>query len=307
MGEAVVNNVVEQLRSGWALSKIRWLDRHIKEQSAQWQKQGSFDSQLIKYAFYLIGIAIFLYCLNGYHTGFQFFQFLGLTVFSDPTWEKLTFIGDTLVALSICLMLAYRFPQLVFALLIAALAGTFLTHGMKDYFNATRPGGFYPTNEFFWLGELYKKCSFPSGHTLTAFTLAGLLCRCVERVRIKKIILSIAVVVGLSRVVVGAHWPIDVCVGAAGGLFCAWVGLRVADRFSEFMGARWYLFVCVLLVISAVKLFDYTGGFSSTMFFAQCISVIALVVWGGSWILHVARYMVVDSNAMTTSNEEVQQ
>jgi undecaprenyl-diphosphatase len=75
-----------------------------------------------------------------------------------------------------------------------------------------------------WETEWYWGSSFPSGHTLvvTAFATAAALC--VSRIALTsyKFVLPIAILwtllVGLSRMVLGVHWPTDVlaawCIGA---------------------------------------------------------------------------------------------
>lgn len=90
-------------------------------------------------------------------------------------------------------------------------------------------------------GSIVYTASFPSGHSMMAavtyLTLAALLARIMPRRRLKAYILIIAVVltvlVGISRVYMGVHWPTDVLAGwAAGGawsLLC-WLGVRYLQR-----------------------------------------------------------------------------
>ena len=91
--------------------------------------------------------------------------------------------------------------------------------------------------------------SFPSGHatmaTITYLTLGVLLARVQERRRIKLYLLAVAIlvalIVGISRVYLGVHWPTDVlagwCVGAAWALACwlvaAWLQRRGAIEGEE--------------------------------------------------------------------------
>lgn len=67
---------------------------------------------------------------------------------------------------------------------------------------------------------MYAGNSFPSGHTLTAFCLCGLLAFLFPHPRLQIILLVVAWVVALSRVAVGQHFPLDVVAGAALGTVC---------------------------------------------------------------------------------------
>lgn len=62
--------------------------------------------------------------------------------------------------------------------------------------------------------------SMPSGHTFASF--AGLIMLGLLAPRIKWFTWSLAIIIGLSRVCVGAHWPSDVILGA-------FIGMAAAD------------------------------------------------------------------------------
>ena len=61
--------------------------------------------------------------------------------------------------------------------------------------------------------------SMPSGHTVVAF--AGLVMAGMLSPKIKPFTWTIAIIVGLSRVYIGAHWPSDVIFGAFIGMISA--------------------------------------------------------------------------------------
>ncbi len=70
--------------------------------------------------------------------------------------------------------------------------------------------------------------SFPSGHTCAAFAAAGIWCRTLPGKGLRAIALLLAVLMGVSRLYVGVHFPTDVLAGMVVGLFCSWVVWRLA-------------------------------------------------------------------------------
>lgn len=112
-------------------------------------------------------------------------------------------------------------------LLIATLGGTAISEGLKMGFNRPRPDLVAHVVET-------TSMSFPSGHAMlsavTYLTLGVLLARTQERKRVRGYILGGAIVltllIGVSRVYLGVHWPTDVlagwCLGAAWALAC-WI------------------------------------------------------------------------------------
>lgn len=110
---------------------------------------------------------------------------------------------------------------------LAVVGGMVLSQLLKSLFDRPRP-------DLVSHGSYVYFASFPSGHSMlsaaTYLTLGALLARLQKRRRLKLYILALAatitVLVGISRVYLGVHWPTDVLAGwAAGAVWAAFCGL----------------------------------------------------------------------------------
>lgn len=88
-----------------------------------------------------------------------------------------------------------------------------------------------------WLGPMHyapgSSTSFPSGHTVGAFALAGVLMFSARNTTLRVIAFILACGVGLSRVLAFRHWPSDVTASAVIGLLMAWVITEAVVRRVE--------------------------------------------------------------------------
>jgi undecaprenyl-diphosphatase len=114
-------------------------------------------------------------------------------------------------------------------LLITMAGGLVLELALKSGFHRLRPTPFF--------GPVPLTYSFPSGHSLMAFciygVLAGLLSHRVRTAALRALIWSLAAVlvlaIGLSRIYLGVHYPSDVVAGYLAA--AVWVSaLIAADR-----------------------------------------------------------------------------
>jgi undecaprenyl-diphosphatase len=152
-----------------------------------------------------------------------------------PLWLKeaardITALGSTIVLGFMVLagvgyLVMARKRAAALLVLGAVVGGQLLSTTLKNLFERTRPDLVADAPTVF-------TASFPSGHAMlsavTYLTLGVLLARVEARRFVRTYILGLAVfltvVIGISRVYLGVHWPTDVlagwCVGTAWATFC---------------------------------------------------------------------------------------
>ena len=153
-----------------------------------------------------------------------------------------TAMGGTTVIMLITIavagfLLMRKLYHTMWLVLISIIGGTLLMSGLKHLFGRDRPA------EALRL-DVVNSASFPSGHSLLSavayLTLAALLTRLVDRTRLKAYILAVAIVavllIGLTRVYLGVHYPTDVLGGWTLGFAWALLCWLVA-RFLQQRGA----------------------------------------------------------------------
>lgn len=137
-----------------------------------------------------------------------------------------------LIAIGFLVMQRKRLSALL--LIVGLAGGVVLSEGLKAVFERERPPLEYQTVETL-------NASFPSGHALlsTVFylTLGVMLTRAFSQRRLKAYALgvgvTVALLVGVTRIYLGAHWTTDVvagwCVGAAWAM-ALWLVAYAAQR-----------------------------------------------------------------------------
>ena len=163
---------------------------------------------------------------------------------AGPDWLRtaavdLTSLGSLavlglLVVLVAGLFLALRKRLDAAIIVVAAGGGLGLSQALKAFFDRGRPD---PA----WHAVEAINASFPSGHAMLSavvfLTLGALVSRFAPRRRIKVWAIGAAVLltllVGVSRVYLGVHWPSDVaagwCLGGAWAAVC-WLAAYVIER-----------------------------------------------------------------------------
>lgn len=149
-----------------------------------------------------------------------------------PFFQAITYLGESTVYLVVSGVLfvffLYGLPDrrqarcmlyIFSAIAVSGIAANLI----KWLLGRWRPKMFFPEGlygfEFFGVG--YGQTSFPSGHATTAWALAFTLSLLYPRLRLLWI--SLALLVAVSRVVIGAHYTSDVVMGAYVGILSAFL------------------------------------------------------------------------------------
>lgn len=170
----------------------------------------------------------------------------------DHFWSGATLLGDTLAAFTLLALFLRKRPDIVWTLFLTALFTTAWVHGLKNSVDALRPLAALGADNVHVIGAALNKHSFPSGHTATAFTLAAVICLRGVRPALAVTALLLAILAGVSRVMVGAHWPIDILAGALGGWLAALIGVRLYLRWP--LPTRPAVHLTLTLVLAACAL-----------------------------------------------------
>lgn len=155
-----------------------------------------------------------------------------LAALPEAMWAGLTLLGDsTVLMLLLAPFLLYR-PRVWAAVLASVPAGGLFALA-KYWASVPRPPAVLA--DFNLIGAALHNNSFPSGHSITVFAAAAAVLAVLapsprrggEWLQIAAGLL-VALLVAVSRIAVGAHWPLDLIAGAAGGWLAGLSGVLLA-------------------------------------------------------------------------------
>jgi membrane-associated phospholipid phosphatase len=205
----------------------------------------------------------------------------GMSGLGDAFWSDLTVLGDAALALMFILPFVGRRPDLVWQFVLASIIASLWSHGMKELFSTLRPPAVLEAGSFHLIGQGLRNVSFPSGHTTTAFTLAGLFClQVVPHGAARYGLLLLAFLVGLSRIACGVHWPMDVLGGMLIGWLSAVGGIWLGARWKRVGGNIWLQRALGALgvVLAVWVMADYDNSYAGTRWLQISVSASCLAL-----------------------------
>lgn len=145
----------------------------------------------------------------------------------------------------VLIVLFFKHKRAQEVLFMIILAGNLITVAMKPIIHSPRPTSAQAT-----IIDHQKNASMPSGHSVAVITICGgVILVTHRRRRVPAWMLMVAsgfvVLVGWSRVYLGAHWPSDVLAGWAIGLGWLWFSWRIlkprVERFERRHLAKFFI------------------------------------------------------------------
>ena len=154
----------------------------------------------------------------------------------DVIMLSITNIATLYIGVPIVLALAYlsKNRKLLADLFVALLIGIALTLLLKMAIARPRPEDIM--NVGFWASATFS--SFPSDHASTAFVMFGIIGHHLKKWRLWFFLL--AVLVAVSRIYLGVHFPTDVLAGAFLGILVSQfvIKYRLGERFRKVLRRR---------------------------------------------------------------------
>ncbi len=163
------------------------------------------------------------------------------TFYLDILFRYITWLGDGITILLICmglLFIKYRYAVIAS---ISALTVLVVIYAMKTWFNLPRPSLYFKDIELNFVKgvTMYQNLSFPSGHTAGAFCIYLLLALFFKRNLLSVLFFILAFLTGISRIYLLQHFLIDVVFGAMIGSVIAYIVYTLLNRSALFADKTW--------------------------------------------------------------------
>jgi membrane-associated phospholipid phosphatase len=200
-------------------------------------------------------------------------------------WVAITRFGDERVLILIAVFFVWRRPEIFWAMLVSALIAVVISRGLKHFFDLARPPAILGT-ALNTIGPALKQQSFPSGHTVTAFVFFTSLGWFAKTKLLFAGAITAGVLVGLSRIALGVHWPLDIVAGAASGILSASLGYMIAQKWH--WGLKPFPFRVLLLLpwVAALTALNSNSGNPDSPWLIIPLMACSLFYWVFQTIRH---------------------
>lgn len=161
---------------------------------------------------------------------YQILQSLNSYPALDPIMIFLSIIGDYILWIAILVALyLWKGKKVAVSYALIIFVATMLSLSLKSLFEVPRP------EDVRFVIEA-RGYSMPSGHTIRSFASAMFLHPLVNNGKFRLLIWMLALLMGLSRIFVGVHYPSDVLAGALIGGIIGYVGIKMQPYIMKYVG-----------------------------------------------------------------------
>ena len=174
---------------------------------------------------------------------------------SDNFWIATTTFGDGLVLFVLTLVFIRRKPALAWSLIVSWLLLALWIKGLKAAIVTYRPPSVLDLATFRLVGPHYLFNSFPSGHATSIAAFTGSICIFLRSRWLRIVAVSVAVLVGFSRIAMGVHWATDVLAGLMAGWITAIVGFYLSQRLQFGTSRPAQIIFAIITAGAAVRMF----------------------------------------------------
>lgn len=227
---------------------------------------------------FVLGIAAaILAFIYGYHGGFTALNHYSNIVISAELWGVITIFGDALIYIAIAALISHTHRIYIRYFFIGGVIQTVLVNAIKHSTELDRPLGVLSPEYFFHYGPPHDWGSFPSGHTATAFLGCGLIIALSGNRLVNILAVTIAVMVGISRVALGVHWSVDILVGASIGLGNAALAVWLEKYFTIGRHKIAAIIFWFIMLLGCYQLFGHNGGYEYATWLSMPVAIIGTI------------------------------
>ncbi len=169
--------------------------------------------------------------------------------FLDKFFETVTMLGEETLLIILMAVIYFMYDKaLAKKLFFITAMSLSLNCIVKNFVKRPRPftRGISCVRE-----ETATGYSFPSGHTQTFSTWSNALAVNLRKKRLIYITLTLSILVGFSRLYLGAHYPSDVVAGLIFGLIFAFFGNMLYDKVKN----KSHLYCAAMLILTPFVIF----------------------------------------------------
>jgi len=184
--------------------------------------------------------------------------FLSLNKLSEGApvmfWATATLLADAATGFALMTLALRKHSKLIYWAIMGGILCAVVIRIIKVGANLPRPAGILSIDDFQVIGKAITSKSFPSGHTATAFFVAAIVTGFHQSRWLLIGSLLVASILAFSRIAVGVHWPIDVCIGAIIGWSIGILTVRFAQNSKALSQKQHWFAIAICLTGSVIFL-----------------------------------------------------